>query len=403
MPSRPRRFSRWRVTDCRRPGKAYLRGPFAHLSDTALQKTLSQTLKVLAFFGIGFTILYFVFQRQQAAYLEECALKGIPVADCSLVDKVIYDFGTVNWWWIGAVLLAFTLSNWSRTVRWVMLLRPMGYRPRLWNGYGTIMMGYFANLFFPRIGEIVRAGAMSRYERIPVERVVGTVVVDRIADVLSLALVLALSFFLEFDKITGFFFGGNEQVGDTAATPLYTRWWFIFGVSVGLGCVLLWILRQRILELAIYRRLRQIAVGFLEGLRTVRQLDNPTAFILHSINVWAMYFLMAWLALFAFPPTAGLTWVAGLLVFTFGALGILIPSPGGMGTYHFLVISVLTLFYGVADGDAFSYANILFFSVQGGGNIIQGLLAFALLPLYNRGYVPAEPGAAAPPVSRVEV
>ena len=355
-----------------------------------MKKHLFNAVKVLAFFGIGFTILYFVFQRQQAAYLEECGLKGIAAEDCSLFDKVITDFGTVNWWWIGGVLLAFTLSNWSRTVRWVMLLRPLGYRPRLWNGYGTIMMGYFANLFFPRIGEIVRAGALSRYERIPVEKVVGTVVVDRIADVVSLALVLALSFFLEYDKITGFFFGG--PAAETAATaPFYTRWYFLLGVPILLGCALLWVLRHRIMQLSLYRKARQIAIGFLEGIRTIRQLDNPVAFALHSVNVWLMYFLMAWLALFAFPPTAGLTWVAGLLVFTFGALGILIPSPGGMGTYHFLVISVLTLFYGVADGDAFSYANILFFSVQVGGNVIQGLLAFALLPLYNRRYEPAVP------------
>ena len=373
--------------------------PFRTFTGLALKSKLLNTLKVVAFFGVGFTILFFVYQRQQAAYLEECALQGIAAADCSLLDKVVADFGTVNWWWIGAVLLAFTLSNWSRTVRWLMLLRPLGYRPRAWNGYGTIMMGYFANLFFPRIGEIVRAGAMSRYEGIPVEKVVGTVVVDRIADVLSLALVLALSFFLEFDKITGFFFGGNELVGDTAATPFYTRWWFIFGLCVGLGCALLWLLRKRILELNIYQKVRKIAVGFLEGIRSIRQLENPVAFVLHSINVWLMYFLMAWLALFAFPPTAGLTWVAGLLVFTFGALGILIPSPGGMGTYHFLVISVLTLFYGVAEGDAFSYANILFFSVQGGGNIVQGLLAFALLPLYNKNYRPAAPPPRAPAVA----
>ena len=352
-----------------------------------MKKTVLNVLKVAAFFGVGFTILYFVFQRQQAAYLEECALKGIAAADCSLLDKVIADFGTVNWWWIGGVLLAFTLSNWSRTVRWIMLLRPMGYRPRFWNGYGTIMMGYFANLFFPRVGEIVRAGAMSKYEGVPMEKVVGTVVVDRIADVISLALVLGLAFFLEFDKITGFFFG-QDPTEAVATAPFYTRWWFILGVPVLLGCALLWVLRHRIMQLSLYQKARKIARGFMEGIRTIRQLENPVAFVLHSINVWLMYFLMAWLALFAFPPTAGLTWVAGLLVFTFGALGILIPSPGGMGTYHFLVISVLTLFYGVADGDAFSYANILFFSVQVGGNVIQGLLAFALLPLYNRGYSP---------------
>ncbi|MCB0545892.1 MAG: flippase-like domain-containing protein, partial [Saprospiraceae bacterium] len=143
------------------------------------------------------------------AYEASCAERGIPAEDCSLIGKVLNDFASANYFWIFLTLLAFTFSNLSRAIRWNMLLRPLGYKPRLSNAFLTVILGYFANLGFPRIGEVVRAGSMARYEHIPVEKVMGTIVVDRTIDVISILLITSLAILLEFDTMWQFI---NEYV-----------------------------------------------------------------------------------------------------------------------------------------------------------------------------------------------
>ena len=134
-------------------------------------------------------------------------------------------------------------------------------------------------------------------------------------------------------------------------------------------------------------KIKGVLSGFGEGLRTISKLENPGWFIFHSLNIWAMYFLMTYFCFFAYEPTTHLGLLAALMVFVFGAFGIVIPSPGGMGSYHFLVMAALSL-YGIGQIEAFSFANILFFSVQIGSNVLLGGIALLLLPLINRHYSP---------------
>ena len=129
-------------------------------------------LKFLFFLGIGVGILYLVYRGQSAAFQEDCALRGIPQGDCSLIKKVINDFRGANYFWISMTILAFTISNISRAKRWNMLLRSMNYRPRFSNAFLSTTLGYFANLGLPRMGEVVRAGTMAKYENIPAPHLV---------------------------------------------------------------------------------------------------------------------------------------------------------------------------------------------------------------------------------------
>lgn len=341
-------------------------------------------IKFLFFLGIGVGILYLVYRSQSAAFQEDCALRGVPESECSLLQKVLNDFGEANYLWILLTLLAFTASNVSRAIRWNMLLHPLGYRPRLINGFLSILLGYFANLGLPRMGEVVRAGTMARYESIAVEKVMGTIVVDRIVDVISILLVTALAVSLEFDTIARFAdeyidlgarFGGVQSLWYAAAAGL---------VVAGL----LWGFRKPLMRTNLYAKLRVIAIGFKDGLLTIGRLDRPWLFLLHSVNIWVMYFLMTYCCFFAFAPTAHLSPLVGLVVFVFGGWGIVIPSPGGMGTYHFLVQTALQM-YGVSGDDAFSFANIAFFSINIGCNVLLGIVALIGLPLFNRNYHPA--------------
>ncbi|MBK7476826.1 MAG: flippase-like domain-containing protein [Haliscomenobacter sp.] len=349
-----------------------------------LAPLLRNFFKFLFFLGIGLTLLYLVYNHQNKAFQEDCALKGIPGEECSLLHKVWMDFQEVNYWWILAVLAAFAVSNLSRAARWLMLLRPLGVAPRLSNAYFTIVLGYFFNLALPRLGEIARSGTFAQYEHIPVEKVLGTVVVDRVFDVISILLITALAFALEYDTLWNF---AQTHVSlDGKAETLQRLFWLAIPIGLA-GLAVLFVFRRRILRIPIFQKIAGIAQGFWQGILTVRQLDRPWLFALHSINIWLMFYLMTYLCFFAYEPTSGLSATTALVVFVFGGWGIVIPSPGGMGTYHFLVQTALII-YGLSGNDGFSYANIAFFSIQLGGNILMGLAALLALPILNRNYRP---------------
>ncbi|MEL6832026.1 MAG: lysylphosphatidylglycerol synthase transmembrane domain-containing protein [Bacteroidota bacterium] len=352
-----------------------------------MKKALTNFLKFLLFLSVGLVILYWVYQKQNAAYQAECELKGIAEADCSLLQKVLTDFASADYFWLLMVLLCFTISNISRAVRWNMLLRQLGFMPRLINGFLTIILGYFANLGLPRVGEVVRAGTMARYEKIPVEKVMGTVVVDRVIDVISILLVTALALALEFDTLWAFLQENNalgEKLSENSTLLIGLA---LLGV---LGLVGLYLMRKRLQQTKLYQKISGILMGFVEGLQTISKLDKPFLFVLHSINIWLMYFLMTYVCFFAFEPTAHLSASIALVVFVFGGWGIVIPSPGGMGTYHFLATTALG-FYGIAGDDGFSWSNISFFTIQIGCNISIGILALILLPVINRSTADGSP------------
>lgn len=344
--------------------------------------SMKKILQFLLFLGLGVTILWLVFRSQNAAFQEQCRLDGVPSGQCSLTDKLLHDFSTVQPGWMLLVVAAFTVSNIFRAARWQMLLAPLGYRVGFANSLLTILLGYFANLGFPRMGEVVRAGSLARYERIPLEKVMGTMVTDRLMDLLCLALVVGLAFLFEGQTLLNFL---TEQRGDDPAAGglLSNRLVQIAGIMVVLGALALVVFWQKLLHLPVFKKVSQLLRGFWEGLRSVLQLKNPPLFVAYSLGIWLMFFLQCWFNLKAFPPTAGLTAGAAMMVFVFGTLGMVVPSPGGMGTYHALAIAGLAL-YGVAGSDAFSYANIAFFAIQIFYNLVGGVLALALLPVLNR-------------------
>lgn len=325
--------------------------------------------------------MYLLYRSQNKAYQAQCALDGIPTEECSLIHKVLTDFANANYFWLLMVILLFMVSNLSRTARWHMLIRPLGYKPRFVNGLGAIMIGYFANLGIPRIGEVARAGVLARYEKIEVEKVMGTIVVDRIIDVLSILIVTALALILQYRQIW-------DAVRDLLDLSTLVKLGVFGAIGLILAVLLFFLFRKKLEKTRIYQKVVGILRGFVEGLATVRQLDRPWLFLLHSVNIWLMYYLLNYVCFFAFEPTSNLSPLVGLVTFVFGGWGIVIPTPGGMGSYHFLVQVALGI-YGVSSPDSFSYAMIAFITVQIGASAIFGLISLLVLPFLNQGYEPA--------------
>lgn len=344
-------------------------------------KKLRTILQALFFFGLGFSILYLLYRNQDKAWKAQCALDGVPADQCNLIDKLLLDFGNADFRWLLVVAVLLMLSHLSRTMRWLMLLKPLGGQPRFINAFFSIGVAYFANLGFPRIGELVRAATYARYERLAPEKVMGTVVVDRVADGLSMFAVLGLSLLLESGRILGLIRSLRADAGEGGGgLPLL----LILAIAGLAGLAFLWFFRKPLGRIPLFRKVFDLLEGFWQGIQTIRHLEKPHWFVFHSLNVWLMYYLMAYIGFFAFGPTEHLGPMAGLIVFAAGTLGFTIPSPGGMGTYHFMVASVLTFLYGIQKADAFSFANIIFFTIQVGVTVVFGIVSLALLPAANR-------------------
>lgn len=316
----------------------------------------------------------------------------------TLLEKILLDFKGTNPFWLFVILMAFMISNLSRALRWNQLIEPLGYKPKTFNTFFATMIGYMINLALPRAGEIAKPATVTQYEKIPLEKLVGTIVVDRTFDVLMLLLVTGITFLTQFTYLYDFLFGDAqpelvcahpiEQV-ESMAIP----WLLLFQVGIGLGFLVVIIIAARwktIKETAIAQKILTLLKSFGAGLQTVFQLKSPAMFLVHTLVIWLMYYLMLYLCFFAYGPTESLSPMAALLAFTFGTFGMVIPSPGGMGTYQIAVTAALVI-YGVAEADAFAFSNIMFFTITLFGNVSFGLLAYLVLPIYNRGYEPTLP------------
>lgn len=334
------------------------------------KKWIIDALKYLFFLFIGLGLLWYVFYTQ---------------ARDEGLGKLINDIREVNYFWIFVVFCIYIASNISRAIRWNMLVKPLGYSIRLRNSFMAIMVGQFMNSIITRSGELARPGVIKKYENVPLDRLMGTIVTDRVMDVLALACFIALGFLLEFDRLWGFI--SENAMGDAGPGGRTLLILLLLGIAFFVPVFLIYFYRERLAEYRLGRKLLSIILGFWEGVKTIRYVKSPGWFIFHSVFIWIMYFSMMYFAFRAFPPTAHLGPMVGLIVFIFGTLGIIIPSPGGIGSFQFLVTTALATFYGIASSDAFSFSNIIFFSIYL-TNIFLGFLCFILLPIVNKNYIP---------------
>ena len=344
-----------------------------------MKVSFSAVLKFVIFVGLGLLIFYFLYQNNQAAYLEECTGKGIPAEDCSLVDKILADFKSVKIIWLIVILVIYMLSNLFRALRWNQMLETMGHRPNVVNSLGALMIGYFTNMAFPRLGEFVKTGTISKYEDIPFEATMGTVVLDRILDVICLLGVIGIALLFSFGTFKEYFTENFVSPSQSTIT--------ILGIIGIVGLIGLWYLNRLFqkgdIQNPILKKVQSLFLGFKEGISSLSKVKNLPLLIFYTIGIWIAYYLMTYLCFFSFGPVAHLGAVAGLVVFVFGTLGMVFPSPGGMGSYH-LLISQALIIYVISSADAFSFSNIIFFTINIFGNIIFGLFFLIFLPFYNR-------------------
>ena len=342
---------------------------------------IKSILQIVFFAILGMFIMYLLWQSLGKSYAEECVIQGIPESECSLLDKLIQDFKGANPFWLLVISICFVISHIFRSVRWVILMKPMGYNISQFNSFACTLVGYFANLGAPRIGEFVRAGLISKYEHVPVEKAFATVVIERVIDVIMLILFLVVGLFFHYDQLWGYI---QNNINISTNT-----WLIILGILIGLTITGLYILKK-ILSLDVSKlppwmaKVKKMIQGFVEGIFEIRKLPNVSTFVLCSVGIWVMYFFMHYFAFFAYEPVSHLSIIDGILVFDFGSIGIAFPSQGGLGSYHVMIVEALKIL-GIPPVDGMSFAMITFFTLTIFCTVIVGMICLILLPIVNKG------------------
>lgn len=250
-------------------------------------------------------------------------------------------FANANYFWVVLAAVFGLLAYWFRAVRWNIMFEPMGYRSSVSNSFWSISFGYLMNLTIPRSGELARATALYKVEKIPVENSFGTIVLERIIDLLCMMLFLILTFVLKSDAIQAFW--QQAQSGSQNGTSS-SLGYGIAGIGL-LGTILFFSLRKKLEKNAFFAKIYKIVDGLLDGLLSIFKLRKPGVFIFHSLMIWVCYYLAAYLVCFALPETAHFSIADGFFLIVVGTFGMMVPASGGIGAFHFaLKIGVGALF-----------------------------------------------------------
>jgi glycosyltransferase 2 family protein len=274
-------------------------------------------------------------------------------------EKVWVELQNISYGWLALSLMMGLAAYLSRAYRWYMQIRPTGYTPSFKNTYNAMMVGYVANLVLPRMGEVVRCSMLRRSDGIPVNRAFGTVIAERIIDMVMLLLFLGLTFLLEVNRLRDFLFNlfSDKYASlEQSFGSLYLLVALVMAVSaifLVLGLLYLNRLRQN----AFFRKAVAFVKGMLQGVFSITKIENQAAFWGHTLFVWAMYYGMSLVVFYAVPATSGLSPIAGLSVLVIGTLGMAAPVQGGVGVYHLLVQTVLLL-YGIPKEAGMAYALV---------------------------------------------
>lgn len=283
-----------------------------------------------------------------------------------------------NYWYLIPVVIALLASHFSRAMRWKLLMEPLGYKTRISNTYMAVLIGYLANLAIPRLGEILKCTILARYEKVPADKLVGTIVAERAFDIICLLIVMVITIVTQTGLIGDFVYKlARENVGSGLSV---TKIVIALAVLLILGGILIYVLKK-FAHISFISKIRKIIAGVWQGLTSVRFVKHKGWFIFHSVFIWSMYLASVQIGMWALQETAGYGVIESLTVLFTGSIAMIV-TPSGIGLYPILVMQTME-FYGLSEayGTAFGWVlwTVQFFQI-----LIFGLIALVLLPYLNK-------------------
>ncbi|MDR1335686.1 MAG: flippase-like domain-containing protein [Tannerella sp.] len=325
------------------------------------KRIFQKIIRILLPLAIGVMLLWYLYRNQDTGAILHVIRKGVRY------DMILFS-------------LFFGLAaNTVRGLRWSMLIDSLGRRVRKKNAVCAVWGNYAINMALPRVGELWRCGVMSKYEKIPFAKLLGTLFVDRIMDTLVVALltlclcVFNIGFFRDF-------FAENPPAFIARLYAWFSSGWTYAGlVSAGL---IFWIAFMKLKHLPAVKKVMEMFRNVWEGFKSLWKMEHKVRFVVQTLMIWGGYFLYFYITFFAFDFTENLGLRIGLIAFVMSSIGVAAPVQGGIGVWHFMVISTLVAF-GVDVSDAGAFAMVVF-AVQTVWVVLTGLVGIAVLPFINR-------------------
>jgi len=247
----------------------------------------------------------------------------------------------------------------SRARRWVLLINPLGFHPSTRNSFYALMTGYLANLALPRIGEITRCVALGKKEKIPVDQLIGTVVIERTIDFLSLLTIMIALIITSSDQI-GLFLKESILVPiQQQVLSIFGNTWILWAILFSLGVAVLYLMirfKKDLRKIRFFSKMFDIARGIINGLKTITNLKRKWEFIFHTIFIWVNYTLMTWVVVFSLESTSHLTFGDSVFLLVIGGLAMSAPVQSGLGAFHYIIRQGLLIVKGIPVEDGLAYA-----------------------------------------------
>lgn len=259
----------------------------------------------------------------------------------------------VDYTWVCVSIIFGFFAIISRALRWVSLLNGFGYNVKRANSIYAVSIGYFTNIAIPRAGEITRCTSLNQTEKIPVDKLFGTIILERVIDFVFLFSLIAITFALKFELFLSFL----NQLIDFKSIA-YNNIILVFLSFLASGFLIIYLSKKWIKKTTVYKKISTFLIGVKEGVLSINQLKDKWTFWFHTFIIWLMYLMMTYVCFFAIDQTSALTLIDGLYTMVIGGLGMVAPVQGGIGAYHYVVTLGLTEL-GIAYNPALLFATVV--------------------------------------------
>lgn len=266
------------------------------------------------------SILTIIISLAFAGFFLWLALKGF---DFDVVQKSL---AKANYFWVAFASVFGILAYWFRAVRWNLLLEPMGYKISTSNAFWTISFGYLMNLTIPRSGEVARATALYGVEKVPVDQSFGTIILERVVDLVCMLAFLGLTFIFKYDAILSFYKYSGFEVNPNKVLLIVS--------ILAIGAISFFIFKKKLATVPVLGKIIGFIDGILQGLTSIFKLKQKVKFILYTIGIWVCYYMATYLVCFALPETSNFTIADGFFIIVVGTLGMIVPASGGIGAFN---------------------------------------------------------------------
>jgi uncharacterized protein (TIRG00374 family) len=332
-----------------------------------LRKSIIQVLKFLAFLVVGILLLWLAFRN----------------IDFKSLAKNLKE---ANYYWLILSIFFGFVAFICRARRWQLLIYPLEYRPSFWHTFHAMMIGYLANLALPRIGEITRCVTLGKKEKIAVDKLVGTVIVERTIDFFSILLLLVIIVFTSGAIIKEFL---KESIFIPFKEKVLSLWnisWIFWALLVLSAIIVFYLIiryKKNLRKIRFFSKIFDIIKGMISGLKTITNLKRKWEFLSLTFSIWISYALMTWIVVFSLESTSNISFWNSLIILVIGGLAMSVPVQSGFGAFHYAISRALVVIQGVSLEDGLTYA-LLTHESQIIFEIIIGIISIYLMYGRNR-------------------